>query len=131
METSTFLAQLIGPILLLVGLGLLINRTANEAVAKEVLRSPALMYGSGLLALTGGLAIVITHNVWTLKGWLLIITVTGWLLVLRGLLRILIPQQTSDIVMRFITRWPQVLSISGILIGFFGGVLIWHGYIGN
>jgi hypothetical protein len=131
METATaaFLAQLIGPILFLVGLGLVINRDVYRAAAEEVLRSRALTYESGLLALTAGLAIVLNHNVWTTKGWLLIITVTGWLLVLRGVLRILMPQQTGDRVAQLLARWPQILTVSGFLIGFLGGVLIWHGYI--
>lgn len=127
-ETSVFLAQLIGPILLLVGLGLVLNRDVYREVAEEVLRSRALTYESGLLALTAGLAIVINH-MWVHKGWLLIITATGWLLVLRGVLRILMPQQTSDQVTRLLARWPQILTVSGLLIGFFGGVLIWHGYV--
>ena len=126
--TSVFLAKLIGPVLLVVGLGLVMNRAVYREVAEEVLRSRALTYESGLLALTAGLAIVLNHNVWTIKAWLLIITVTGWLLVLRGLLRILRPQQTSDYVTQLIARWPPILSVSGALIGFFGGVLIWHGY---
>jgi hypothetical protein len=131
METATaaFLAQLLGPLLFLVGLGLVINRDVYREVAEEVLRSPALTYESGLLALTAGLAIVLNHNVWTTKGWLLIITVTGWLLVLRGVLRILMPQQTSEHVTQLLARWPQILTVSGLLIGFFGGVLIWHGYV--
>jgi hypothetical protein len=131
METATaaFLAQLIGPILFVVGLGLVINRDVYRAVAEEVLRSRALTYESGLLALTAGLAIVLNHNVWTTKGWLLIITMTGWLLVLRGVLRILMPEQTGERVMQLLDRWPQILTVSGLLIGFLGGVLIWHGYI--
>jgi hypothetical protein len=127
-ETSVFLAQLIGPILLLVGLGLVINRDVYREVAEEVLRSRALTYESGLLALTAGLAIVLNHTAVN-KGWLLIITATGWLLVLRGVLRILMPQQTSDRVTQLLARWPQILTVSGVLIGFFGGVLIWHGYV--
>jgi hypothetical protein len=67
--------------------------------------------------------------VWTTKGWLLIITMTGWLLVLRGVLRILMPQQTGERVMQLLDRWPHILTVSGLLIGFLGGVLMWHGYI--
>jgi uncharacterized protein YjeT (DUF2065 family) len=128
-ETATFVAKFVGPILFVVGLGLVLNPSVYREIGKEVLRSPALTYTSGLLSLAGGLGIVVNHNIWTYKGWLLILTMTGWLLILRGLLRILIPQQTSDAVTKLVDRRPWIIPLAGVLLGFFGGVEIWHGYI--
>jgi hypothetical protein len=91
MQNSIFLARLLGPAFVVVGLGLLLNRDNARALAREFLDSPALIYLAGLIALALGLAIVLTHNVWTF-GWPVIITLFGWLSLLAGIVRIVFPQ---------------------------------------
>jgi hypothetical protein len=56
--TSTFLARLIGPIMIAAGIGIFVNRTIYRALADAFLRSRALIYVSGLLLMTAGLTIV-------------------------------------------------------------------------
>ena len=46
--------------------------------AEEFLNSHALIYLAGIITLTAGLAIVLTHNVWA-ADWRILITVLGWL----------------------------------------------------
>ena len=130
MDPSIFLAKLMGPILVVVGLGILINRAPSQAVAEEVVKSRALLYVSGVLALIAGLGIVLTHNEWDLS-WQVIITIIGWLAVIRGLLRVLIPQQIGDFITRVLARSPQVLNGSGVVALILGAVLAWKGYSGT
>ena len=54
-------------------------------------RATLLIYLSGVLSLLAGLAIVIAHNRWS-GGWPVIITVLGWLMVIGGVIRIVVPQ---------------------------------------
>ena len=56
-------------------------------MAEEFLRSRALIYLSGLLTMTAGLAIVLAHNVWA-RDWPVLITVLGWLATIGGAVRI-------------------------------------------
>jgi len=130
MDTSIFLAKLIGPILAVIGLGLLINRATYQAVAEEVVKSRVQLYLSGVLALTAGLAIVLSHNEWDLS-WQVIITIIGWLAILRGLLRLLIPQQIGDFLTRALARGPQVLTGVGVVALIIGAFLAWKGYSGT
>ncbi len=94
MATSIFLAKLIGPVLLVVGIGLFVNAKTYRKLADEFLRSPALIYLSGVLLMTAGLALVLTHNVWR-ADWPLLITILGWLGVIGGAVRIIVPQGTA------------------------------------
>ena len=66
MGTSIFLAKLIGPVCLVIGIALLINRAAFRTLAGEFLNNPPLMFLSGILpnrfdwklgAATGGLGV--------------------------------------------------------------------------
>ena len=78
MQHSVFLAKLIGPLFLAVGIGLIANAATYKQLAAEFLDSTALIYLSGLLTMTAGMAIILTHNVWALD-WRVLITLLGWL----------------------------------------------------
>ena len=94
MTNSVFLARLIGPLMLAVGIGIFVNGAVYRALADEFLRSTALIYLSGLLTMTAGLAIVLTHNVWR-ANWPVLITILGWLATIGGAVRIIFPQGTE------------------------------------
>lgn len=130
MDTSLFLAKLIGPILIVIGLGLLFNRAAYQVVAEEVVKSRALLFLAGALNLVAGLAIVLAHNEWDLS-WQVIITIIGWFALIRGFLRILIPQQLGDFLSRILARGPRVLVGSGVVALIIGAVLAWKGFSGT
>lgn len=130
MDTSIFLAKLIGPILIAIGLGLLFNRAAYQVVAEEVVKSRALLFLAGALNLVAGLAIVLAHNEWDLS-WKVIITIIGWFALIRGLLRILIPQQLGDFLSRILARGPQVLTGVGVVALVVGAFLAWKGFSGT
>ena len=95
MQTSVFLARLIGPVMLVVGLAVFANLRAFRDMAEEFLASRALLFLSGLLVMPMGLAIVLTHKVWT-ADWRVLITLFGWLNAIGGAVRLLAP----DTVMR-------------------------------
>ena len=94
MDTSLFLARLIGPVLLVVGAAILIDRNNIRALATDFLEHRGLIFLAGVLTLLGGLAIVLTHNVWH-GGWAVVITLFGWLLVIGGAFRILFPDSVK------------------------------------
>src|SRR5688572_10715214 len=96
MNTSIFLARLIGPISLVGGISLFLNRADYKAMAQEFLRSPALIYLSGLLTMTAGLAVVLNHNLWV-ADWRVLPTIFGWLATLGGAARIALPRQVRSI----------------------------------
>ena len=127
MANSVFLARLIGPVALVVGIALFLNKDGFRAMAEEFLRSRALIYLSGLLTMTGGLAIVLTHNVWV-ANWPVLITVLGWLATLGGALRILIPDKV-EAWGRGLTRNPMAMTVAGTIWLGMGAVLCFFGYL--
>jgi 4-amino-4-deoxy-L-arabinose transferase-like glycosyltransferase len=85
-----------GPLFAALGAGLLLNHAAFQTMAAEFLRNYPLIFLSGLISLGVGLALVLTHNVWT-RDWRLIITIFGWLAVIGGVLRIVTPQLAAGV----------------------------------
>jgi hypothetical protein len=96
MTPSAYVARILGPVLVIIGLGLLLEGETFRAMAGEFLRSAALIYFSGLITLAVGLAILNVHHLWT-RDWRSIITVFGWLALIGGIFRILAPNSVQRI----------------------------------
>jgi len=126
MPTSIFLAKLIGPLFLAIGVGLVGNAAVYRKFAEEALASLALIYLTGLLAMTAGVAIVLSHNVWTLD-WRVLITLLGWLAAIGGALRIVMPQGTQKFGRR-ILKHPHGMTIAAVIWLAVGAVLCFFGY---
>ena len=129
MLASRYLARLIGPLFLAIGAGMLFNGPIYDAMAEQYLANYALIYLSGLMALTVGTAIVLAHNVWT-ANWRVIITLFGWLLVIGGATRIVFPQFIQRIG-GTILHLAAVPAIGGTLVIVLGLVLGNFGYRGK
>ena len=127
MNTSLFLAKLIGPFFLLVGLSLLINQPQFRIIADEFLHNPALVFLTGLMVLPVGLAIVLTHNVWV-ADWRVLITILGWLSIASAAIRLLVPKRALDVGRRLYAR-PNVLHVSAAIWVVVGAVLSFYGYL--
>jgi len=127
MATSIFIAKLLGPIFLVIGLGLFANRQAYRTMAEQFLHSPPLVYLSGVMALLGGLAIVLTHDVWTFD-WRILVTLIGWLALVRGALRIVLPEWSMAMAAKMVARDDVLLggTVAAILIGV---ILSFYGYL--
>jgi 4-amino-4-deoxy-L-arabinose transferase-like glycosyltransferase len=126
MQRSLYLAQLIGPIFIAIGAGMLLNANAFLTLAEQFLHSYALIYLAGVITLTAGLALVLAHNVW-IGDWRLIITVLGWLGVIGGTFRIVWPQEVVAIGSAMLNH-PEVLMAAGFAVFVIGAVLSYYGY---
>jgi hypothetical protein len=126
MQTSIFIAKIIGPITLVVGLALAFNATVFRALAEEFLRSHALIFLAGLLTLASGLAIVLVHNIWS-ADWRIIITILGWLFVISGAARTAAPQSVAALGRALIGK-PLTMKIGAGIDLALGALLCYFGY---
>jgi hypothetical protein len=126
MGASVFLARIIGPVFVTIGAGMLVNGRVYQAMMGEALHSHALIYFSGLLVLVAGLAIVQVHHVWS-ADWRAIISVFGWLMVIGGVVRILVPQLVETIGLAIYTS-TAFMTGAGIVVLALGGFLSFRGY---
>lgn len=126
MSTSLFLARLIGPFFALVGLSVLVNAAAFRGIAKEFMKSPGLVFLSGLLTLPVGLAIVLAHNVWV-ADWPVLITIVGWLAIITGVIRIIATKRIIVIGKKVSANknFPYIGAAIWVAIG---AVLCFYGY---
>ena len=62
MQPAVFIAKLIGPTFVAIGVGILLNGQFYDAVMVEALHSPTLIYFYGLMALVPGLAVLAVYR---------------------------------------------------------------------
>jgi len=120
MELTTFLAQLIGLYLLIVGVMMLLRRKMLLSVYPDIFSSPALSLFIGALTLLMGLLLVLNHNVW--QGTVAtIITIVGWLTLLKGFLYVffLVEQLKALIKLLQNKTFYYTLAVIDILIGIY------------
>jgi hypothetical protein len=113
MSTSVFIARLIGPVMLVIGLAVLANQSAFRDMAEEFLASQALIFLSGLLIMPVGLAIVLTHNIWAADGRVMI-TLFGWLNAIGGAMRLFAPTYVMQTGRAMLKR-PHSMTIAAAI----------------
>jgi uncharacterized membrane protein len=82
-DVTLFLAQVLGPILLLVGISLFTRRKFYLKWLQNIQQSEDILFVSSVGELAAGIAIILNHNLWnTLPE--IIITLLGWLMIVEG-----------------------------------------------
>ncbi len=127
MSNSLFLARLIGPVMLVIGLAVFANQRGFRDMAEEFMASRALMFLSGFLIMPVGIAIVLTHNIWT-ADWRVLITIFGWLNVFGGAVRLFGPQFVVK-TGRAMLKQPQFTSIAAAIWVVLGLLFCFFGYL--
>ena len=127
MQASLFLARLLGPALLIVGVGILLNQRYYRGMTNEFVASRPLFYLASIIGIIAGLAIVLVHNVWTLD-WRVLITLLGWINLIRGAASILLPEQSFAFAGRTFAgkHMPMIGGAFALIIGL---VLSYFGYL--
>ena len=90
MQPVVFIARLVGPLFVVLGIGCLINQTVYADMIGQAVLVPVIIYMSGLMSFLAGVAMLNGYHAWT-ADWRIIITILGWLLVIAGIVRIMLP----------------------------------------
>ena len=127
MNVSIFLAQLMGLVLVIVGLATFIKKDFVREAIRDFIDHAGLLFISATFNLILGLLIILTHNVWEVS-WRGLITLLGYLILLRGLLHLFAPGWVRRVGRDFI-RWDAFIY-SGVISLALGIYLLYHGFSG-
>ena len=81
---TIFLGRLIGLSLLIISLAMLIQREAFVEAVGELIHHRPTMLVLGMLTLIAGLAMVLGHNVWSGGALPIMVTIVGWITLIRS-----------------------------------------------
>ncbi len=91
METSILVAKILGIAYISIGLGVLFSPGHYKKLFSDFDKNPTFVYLGGIMALLAGFLIVNFHNIW-IKDWVVVITVVGWLALVKGVLLLIAPK---------------------------------------
>ena len=83
---TVFLSRLIGLFCILFSLSMFAHKQATIGAVTSLLQNVPLMFIVGLIGLVTGLAMVLSHNVWSGGALPVIVTLFGWVTVIKSLL---------------------------------------------
>ncbi|MCA9362406.1 hypothetical protein KC906_03440 [Candidatus Kaiserbacteria bacterium] len=128
MEVSLFLAQLFGLTLVVFILIALLRPVFLEAALRDLRPYSFPLLIAGFVGIIGGLAVILSHNVWEMS-WRVIITIFGWAALAKGVMYVAFPEyllRTAGKVLGDRCRTP-VLLIALL----FGIYLTYQGFYGT
>jgi len=129
MDSTYFIAQFIGLMLLSVGASMLFQGKVFMKVLNDITENRSTLFMVGIVLFLGGASIVLVHNVWNAGFLSVVITLIGWILIIRGLASMYMPGHT---ITRMV-RWFKVEEFSwayGILVLGIGAYLTYAGFVG-
>lgn len=126
MLSSVYLARLIGPVMLAVGLGLALRPATFRIIADEFAKSSALIFLSGLIIMPAGLAILLSHRVIG-ADWRMLITLIGLALLVLGAWRIIAPDWAAGVARHLLPR-EGTMKIAAAAWLILGAILTIAGY---
>ena len=83
-QRTRFLGKLIGLYLILISLAMAVHKQATVETMNALVRDSPMLFVAGLIGAIAGLAIVLCHNVWSGGVLPVMVTLTGWLALIKG-----------------------------------------------
>jgi hypothetical protein len=90
MNSSIAIAQVLGTVLAVMSLSILIDRKTVSTALEKAIQDRGFLWLWSFLILTMGAVMVAMNNVWT-SGLPLLITIFGWLTLIKGAVLLLLP----------------------------------------
>ena len=116
-----------GPVLVVASMALFLRPQLPSDFLRAAKESRAILFVTGIIALAVGLAIVLVHNVWD-GTWRTTITVIGWIIIIKGCVRLLAPEWTLKTAQKGVTNKALVRVVTGTLF-IVGLCLAYHGFM--
>lgn len=123
MNLTNYLADIWGVSLVVVPLALILNEKFLKGLFAEI-ENDATMLFWGTVTLVIGLAMILSYNVWD-KNWQVVITILGWLSLLKGLAVLFLPELTKKYARKienakFLPYALLIVVLIGLAVTYFG-----------
>ena len=121
-DRSRFLALAAGLYCLIAGALVILRPGFYRAAAERVARDPGLLLMAGLLTLGLGLAWVLGHQRWQGGAVVVAVTLLGWLILAKGLVRLAVPAERLERIFAAALARPAWNGLATLVLGLW---LVW------
>ena len=92
---TIFLGRLIGLYAILASLAMASHKQVTVDMVSGLLHSPPALFLAAVIALLGGLALILSHNLWSGGALSIAVTLVGWIALAKGLLLLFLTPEAS------------------------------------
>lgn len=114
MDFTIFFIKFFGYFFFLMSAALLISKEGREAIL-SVATDKSFIISTGFVSLMLGLPVVILHNIWSFNV-VGLVTILGWMSVLKGVIRIAKPSYVAEMTAKFDPN-SKIWLVVALLIG--------------
>lgn len=118
MNYSIFWARLLGFYMVILYAGMFFHLKHFQTISGQLTQNPVLLMVLGMFTLFLGLTIVLSHRAW--RGWPILITLIGYLVVAKGIMLLFFPEW----VQKAVTAWQGYNLYVAVLPAFILGVIL-------
>jgi hypothetical protein len=90
---TLFISRLIGLYCIVIGLSMMTRRQASVETVTALLQNSSMMLIIGIITLAAGLAVVLTHNIWSGGAFVIVVTLVGWITLIKSLFFLFLPPE--------------------------------------
>jgi len=131
MQKEIALACILGPFYLVYGLSILVYPRQWRKIVTWLEQNHFNLLAIAMMMLIFGLILVNAYNIWEWSPFL-IITITGWVLLVKSVFFFLAPGKWITALLRWrILAHLAYYYCAGALLTAFGVTLVWYGYCGR
>ncbi|MBU0577949.1 hypothetical protein KJ742_03315 [Patescibacteria group bacterium] len=125
MELSIFVAKIIGVIYIAMSIGVLMGTISYKKMFQDIIKTPAINPLMSLFGIVIGMILIEYHNIWVWD-WPVIITLIGWIGVVKGINFMIFPGFTKWFEPMFTGSFMKIMPyftlVFGLLMAYFGFV---------
>ena len=126
-QSTIVLARIVGPLLAVSGLALSARPGIIPRIIDAFAADPSAALLWGFMALLLGLTVLAFHQRW--NGPVEIaITLLGWILILRGVILLLFPEEGIAVARTILNAAPQAIIVIGAVVAAIGGWISFMGF---
>ena len=121
MELSILTAKILALVYISAGISALSGKLSFGKMIEDFEKSAGLTFVTGFLTLVLGALLVEYHNIWA-KNWTVLITIVGWIALLKGVMLIAFPRVITSFKHWYknTRAWGVFMIAIGLLFGYFG-----------
>ncbi len=121
MNITIVLAQIFGILLAVTGLSMLVNKKSMSAALTEAGQNQGFLWMLGFVALMMGAVFVVLSNVWNGGNMALVVTIIGWLILLKGIFILWFPSAAGSLYRKCtggtaLVWWGAIVFIVGLVL---------------
>jgi len=124
---TVFLARLFGLFMVIVAIWILVDEPSLSAIARELVRDRPATLLLSLVCLASGLAVVLLHQVWSGGIAPFLVSLLGWLLLIRGVVLLFLPLARLESIADAVAGPPWLYFVGVVALGI-GVILTYAGF---